>query len=71
MVTEKSPVKWSYPLFLESAKLEFYCIPKKLLKDHTNCFLGFITPTTSSRLLSMSGILTLGQEKAFFSQITR
>ena len=25
MVTEKSPVKWSYPLFLESAKLEFHC----------------------------------------------
>ena len=25
MVTEKSPVKWSYPLFSESAKLEFHC----------------------------------------------
>ena len=25
IVTEESPVKWSYPLFLESAKLEFYC----------------------------------------------
>ena len=26
MVTEKSLVKWSYLLFLESAKLEFHCI---------------------------------------------
>ena len=26
MVTEKSSVKWSYRLFLESAKLEFHCI---------------------------------------------
>ena len=25
MVTKKSPVKWSYPLFLQSAKLEFHC----------------------------------------------
>ena len=25
MVTEKSLVKWSYPLFLESAKLQFQC----------------------------------------------
>ena len=25
MVTDKSPVKWSYRLFLESAKVEFHC----------------------------------------------
>ena len=26
MVTEKSPVKSNYPLFMEYAKLEFHCI---------------------------------------------
>ena len=36
MVTEKSPVKWSYPLFLESAKLEFHCIRRFLLVPYFN-----------------------------------
>jgi len=40
MVTEKSPVKWSYPLFSESAKLEFHCIYKQAL----------VLPTTKTRV---------------------
>ena len=44
MVTEKSPVNWSYPLFLESAKLEFHCTMIHLLWVSVSIVVAIVFP---------------------------